>query len=340
MKKKNRIGSALALIALDAPTLTQSGRSQRLASRAAAPAWLRLRTACAIRLLPLVLLLTPPAVVQAQFTYTTYNGTITITGYNCSGAVVTIPSRIAGLPVTSIGVSAFAGCTSLTGVTIPNSVTSIGNFAFANCTSLTSIAIPNISAFAACTGLTSVTIPSSVTSIGDWAFAACWRLTSVTIPSSVTTIGTEAFSGCAGLTSVTIPNNVTNIGESAFSHCNNLTAITVGSANSAYSGLDGVLFDKSETTLIQYPAGKAGSEYTIPNSVTAIGTRAFSGCTSLTGVTIPNSVTSIGYQAFGNCTSLTNLTIPNKVTSIGGYAFSGCTSLTSIAIPNSVTSIG
>ena len=63
--------------------------------------------------------------------------------------------------------------------------------------------------------------------------------------------------------------------------------------NSVYSSVDGVLFNKSQTTLIQYPGGKAGS-YTIPNSVTSIGDYAFSGCTSLTSVTIPNSVTSIG----------------------------------------------
>ena len=109
--------------------------------------------------------------------------------------------------------------------------------------------------------------------------------------------------------------------------------------NSAYSSVDGVLFNKSQTTLIQYPGGKAGS-YTIPNSVTSIGFAAFAGCTSLTSVTIPNSVTSIGGYAFSGCTSLTSVTIPNSVTSIGDATFSGCTSLTSVTIPNSVTSIG
>ena len=90
----------------------------------------RLRTACAARLLPLLLLLTLPAAVQAQFTYTTNNGTITITGYTGPGGAVTIPSTINGLPVTSIGDWAFGDCTSLTSVTIPNSVTSIGTDAF------------------------------------------------------------------------------------------------------------------------------------------------------------------------------------------------------------------
>ena len=85
-------------------------------------------------------------------------------------------------------------------------------------------------------------------------------------------------------------------------YCTSLTAITVDALNSAYSSVDGVLFNKSQTTLIQYPAGKAGTSYTIPNSVTSIGDSAFSGCTSLTSVTIATSVTSIGDEAFYDCT--------------------------------------
>lgn len=95
--------------------------------------------------------------------------------------------------------------TSLTSVTIPEGVTSIGS-----------------SAFYGCTGLTSVTIPSSVTTIGSWAFYNCSSLTSVTIPSRVTSIGFYAFEGCTGLTSVTIPSSVTTIGSYAFEGCSNL----------------------------------------------------------------------------------------------------------------------
>jgi len=227
-----------------------------------------------------------------------------------------------GSTIASIGHYAFSSCSSLTSVTIPNSVTSIESHAFESCTSLTS-----------------VTIPNSVTSIGDYAFSSCSSLTSVTIPNSVTSIGDKAFESCTSLTSVTIPNSVTSIGDRAFSYCSSLTAINVDTANTAYSSQDGVLYNKAKSTLIQYPGGKTGNPFTIPNSVTSIEHFAFYNCTNLTSVTIPNSVTSIGGCAFSSCSSLTSVTIPNSVTSIEGHAFSSCTSLTSVTIPNSVTSI-
>ena len=211
--------------------------------------------------------------------------------------------------LTSIGGSAFSGCSGLTSVTIGNSVTSIGESVFSGCSGLTSVTIPNSvtsignSAFSNCSGLTSVTIPNNVTSIGDWAFGGCKGLTSVTIPNSVTSIGDGAFSGCDGLTSINIPDGVTNIGNYVFSGCSGLTSVT------------------------------------IPNSVTSIGESAFQNCSDLTSVTIPNSVTSIGSYAFENCSGLTSATIPNSVTSIGYQAFSGCSNLTSVTIPSSVTSI-
>ncbi|MBR3974411.1 MAG: leucine-rich repeat protein, partial [Clostridia bacterium] len=104
----------------------------------------------------------------------------------------------------------FVNCTSLTSITIPNSVTSIGDYAFWKCTSLTSITIPN-----------------SVTSIGRSAFKGCTSLTSITIPNSVTSIGSSAFEGCTSLTSITIPNSVTSIGYHAFAGCTSLTSITI-----------------------------------------------------------------------------------------------------------------
>jgi len=108
-----------------------------------------------------------------------------------------------------------------------------------------------------------------------------------------------------------------------------MAAITVDANNSFYSSLGGVLFDKSQTTLLQYPGGVGGS-YTIPSSVTSIGEAAFAECWRLTNVTMSNGVTSIGDWAFSDDYTLTSLTIPGSVTSIGDYAFDGCGRLTSL----------
>ncbi len=165
------------------------------------------------------------------------------------------------------------------------------------------------------------------------------QITEIILPNSVTNIGRYAFEGCSSLTSIAIPDSVISIGSGIFSDCTSLTEIQVSEGNEVYTSCEGVLFNKEKTEFIRYPSGKSETDYIIPNGVTSIGKRAFSGCTSLKSITIPDSVTSIGESAFSGCTSLINIIIPDSVTSIGGCAFSGCTSLTSLTIPNSVTSI-
>ncbi|MFZ2657051.1 MAG: leucine-rich repeat protein [Victivallales bacterium] len=152
-------------------------------------------------------------------------------------------------------------------------------------------------------------------------------------------IGDYVFDILSRSTSVVIPSSVTSIGNYAFSTCRYLTAITVDELNPSYSSVDGILFNKSKTTLICCPQGKKGS-YTIPDSVTSIGEGAFEYCRGLTSITIPDSVTSIGEGAFEYCRGLTSITIPDSITSIGADTFYFCTGLTSVTIPDSVTSIG
>ena len=195
-------------------------------------------------------------------------------------------------------------------------------------------------AFKKAPNLKEIIISNSVTSIGDDAFSGCTGLTSVTIPDSVTSIGKYAFRDCTGLTSVTIGNSVTSIGYEAFYGCTALTSITVDEDNTVYKSIDGNLYSKDGTTLIQYAIGKTNTSFTIPDSVTSIGFSAFYKCTSLTSVAIPDSVTSIGSYAFSGCTGLTSVTIPDSVTRILDSAFEDCTGLTSVTIGNSVTSIG
>ena len=214
---------------------------------------------------------------------TYYSGTAAVNNH-VSGDVV-IPSSVehnnVTYSVTSIGSSAFAGCRSLTSVSIPNSVTSIGSSAFAGCRSLTSVSIPNSVtsiesyAFSGCSGLTSVSIPNSVTSIEGGAFKNCSGLTSVTIPNSVTSIGSATFEACSSLTSVTIPNSVTSIESYAFYACSSLTSVT------------------------------------IPNSLTAIGNYTFYACSGLTSVKCLASIPpSIGNDSFLNISDTCTLTVP------------------------------
>lgn len=155
----------------------------------------------------------------------------------------------------------------------------------------------------------------------------------------VTSIGDYAFYFNSNLTSILIPSAVTNIGIGVFAHCTNLTAIVVDTNNPAYTSVTGVLLDRSQTTLLTCPSGKAGS-FAIPNGVTDIAESAFDSCYNLTNVTIPNSVTSIGFAAFDGCSNLTNVIIPNSVTSIGDIAFQLCISLTRVTMPDDLTSIG
>jgi len=244
---------------------------------------------------------------------------VKITGYVGLNQIIRVPPLIQRLPVTSIGEWAFAGSKSLDSIIIPDSITSIENGAFNGCSNLAEI-----------------NIPDNVTSIGEWAFYQCSSLTSIDIPGNVTTIVNGAFLGCT-----------------------NLTEINVAAENTRYSSLDGVLYNKNKTVLIQCPGGKTGT-FNVPSSVTSIRDWAFRYC-SITRVNIPNTVNSIGEQAFAEssliniilpksiiiiragtfdgCENLINIAIPNSVTSIGDYAFQAC-SLTSVIIPNSVNSIG
>ena len=306
----------------------------------------------------------PARVINRSNHFTIFEGNLYTTdkrkliSYLSKGENFIIPNS-----VTSIGNSAFKNCSSLQSVTISDSVTSIGDWAFSDCSSLQSVTIPDSVTrignwvFLNCSSLQSVIIPDSVTSIGDLVFNGCSSLYSVTIPDSVTSIGNRAFEGCSSLQSVTIPNSVTSIGNDAFAWCSSLYSVTIPESITNIKGnpfvkcparvinlskhftiFEGNLYTSDRRKLISYLS--KGENFIIPDSVTSIGSCAFSFCSSLQSVTIPNSVTSIGDIAFYGCLSLYSVTIPDSVTSIGNWVFSNCKSLQSITIPDSVTSIG
>ena len=288
-------------------------------------------------LLPL-LLLALPAVVHAQFTFTTNNGAITITGYTGTGGAVTIPDTTNGWSVTSIGDGAFYNCISLTNITISTNVTSIGDLAFYGSANLTSVTIPssvtNLGAFAFydCTSLASATIPGSVTSIGDATFYDCASLTNAVIGNGITNIAELAFYGCGSLASVTIPGSVSSLGDQAFGGCTNLSVVNFQGNAPNVVGVD-VFYGDSAT--VYYMPGTTGWGPTLGGLPTGLfvvpcfSYMATNGTITITqytcsgnAVTIPSTinglpVTSIGDSAFYNCTNLTNVTIAGSVTSIG-----------------------
>lgn len=315
----------------------------------------------------LLLALIAPVGLQAQFNYTTNNGTITILQYTGPGGDVVIPDTINGLEVTSVGSQAFFQANTMTSLTFGTNVTTI-----------------QLNAVFQCPALTTVSIPQSVTNIGDGPFVDCKGLTTISLTGAnayyVVTNGAlfnksqryllEYPNGLGG--SYTIPDIVTNTGEAFIG--NSLSAIAVSPANPIYASTNGVLFNKNFTWLLAYPGAAAGS-YTVPDKVSTVLSAAFEFATGVTDVTMGTNVTSIGYSAFYDCSALTSITvnsnnafytttngvlydkartvliqypsglpgtytIPETVANIGDGAFGDAFGLTRVVIPDAVTNIG
>jgi hypothetical protein len=197
-------------------------------------------------------------------------------------------------------------------IILPTNITYIDKNAFQFCDKLKNISIPPFvtvigsNAFEYCSGLETVVIPSSVISIDPNAFSWCTKLTNIAIPSSVTTIGSSAFWCCTSLPEIEVPASVNSIELYAFGRCSAL--INVDANNPLYSSIEGVLYNKTQTKLIQCPISKTG-KFKIPSSVTSINESAFVGCASLTSISIPDSIISIGNYAFSDCKGLTSIIV-------------------------------
>ena len=273
------------------------------------------------------------------------DGTLEISGYLGSDTVFEIPAEIGGKKVTKIRYNAFENLTSLTSVTIPDSVTNIDFQAFHNCTSLKS-----------------VTIPASVISIGTYAFGYFYdanketKIDGFTINYTKNTAGhlyaaqngftdeaclinelqddgTVIITKYAGNDTVyEIPSEidgkkVTGIGNRAFQNSTSLTSVTIPSG---VTYIDECAFQGCSSL----------TDIALPDSLTIIGGFAFNNCAMLTSITIPNGVTRIEWETFYGCSALTDLVLPDTVTYIGRNAFFNCPSLKTVTIPAGVTDIG
>lgn len=211
---------------------------------------------------------------------------------------VILPTTLGMLPA-----YCFDGCTALVDVTLPTHITTIPNNCFQNCSSITNLILPptvtalNRYAFYGCSSLAMLELPTGLKTIGNYAFQNCSALTSLDFPSSITSIGTYAFSGCIGLTTVSLGTGV-SIGSSAFSGCYSLASVI------------------------------------LPSDLKAIPNYCFQNCSALSSVNWPESVSSIGSYAFSGCPFKGNdytLQLPSTVTSIGSKSF---TSLRHLIIPS------
>lgn len=321
-----------------------------------------LAAALLIGLVPTLLLPAAAAdYTSGDFTYKLNDdGSAIITQYSGSATALTIPSSLDGHTVKQIGSYAFEKNTTLTSVSIPETVTELEYLAFTGCTKLEQVSFPagltsiDGCAFENCTALTAVTLPKRLTELGNDVFENCSALKSVWIPKSLTNIngfGDGCFAGCTALTditfetgitkiadhqfdgspikSITIPGTVTTIGSSAFSGCANLTAIDLPTS---VTQIDAYAFSSTGLTAV-----------TLPKHLRKLGLSAFSGCTALTGVALPDSLTALGYGVFQNCSALTAVEFPAGIAPASWRSGSGmlknCTSLRSVKLPGTVPSL-
>ena len=249
--------------------------------------------------------------VYGDYKYSIVDNNAVIDKYTGSNSTVIVPDNIDGYDVTGIGNYAFAGCTNIKDIKLPETLESIGYMAFGNCT-----------------GLESIKIPSKVKTIGQNAFWCCSNLKEINLPEGIENIGSD-FIKETKIEKIKIPKSLKS-GSSALYGANELKKVEFEEGTETIiSGICSV--DYSENKI---------EEIIIPDGVTEIESVAFAGCKNIKDIKLPETLESIGYMVFGNCTGLESIKIPSKVKTIGREAFEYCSNLKKIILPESVESIG
>ncbi|MFA5007245.1 MAG: leucine-rich repeat protein [Candidatus Izemoplasmatales bacterium] len=275
---------------------------------------------------------------------------ISIVGYVGTESTVIIPDTIAGLPVTSIGPSAFSGMDQIVDFAFPAYLRTIEDYAFNECDNLRQIDLPD-----------------RLLSIGYAAFHACNRLTEVALPSGLLSLESWAFGECTDLRYVQIPESVIVIDEYAFALSNQIILLVdAGERQANWSdGWDYYMADvvwnyrstdrtdeyvyaitsTDEVYLLELAAGFVPTDVVLPSQIDGMNLigfsgKMFSGCQTLTSIVIPETVGSVEHSAFFQCTNMISIELPEGLTVIEDYGLYGLSNVTSLIIPASVTSIG
>ena len=261
---------------------------------------------------------------------------------------------------TRIGNSAFRDCVNLKSLNIKNGLIKIGDRAFENCSKLEEITLPSdfteiyASVFNGCKSLKHIKLPEKLTVIGENAFGDCVLLEEMILPDTIIKIDDLVFSGCTNMKNIVLPEGLKKIGKAVFKNCVSLTTVHIPSSviylstdlfrgckglksiivhpkNRYYKsepnkrdGTDHVLFNKSKSMIIAYPASSREVQYDIPDSVTVISDWTFSECSKLNRISIPDSVERIDDCAFRGCESLERILIPESVKELGWGLFDEC----------------
>ena len=266
-------------------------------------------------------------VEYGEYTYVILeDGTAKIVRWCGDDTALEVPSSIDGWPVSSIGAFAFAGPVET--ISMPASVDALEGNPVALCGLLEKIEVRGDEG-------SLVAIDGVLFDSGSRSLLCCPRAKSgmeYMVPGDTVSVGEYAFYGCKNLSTVGLNDNVEEVASSAFDRCGSLTSIQVSPDNETLASIDGVLFRKSDRSLLRYPEGLSEPLYYVPDGILSIGPGAFRGCGSLWKVMVPEGVVSVGEFAFSACGTLASVSLPGTVKDIGSSPFSDCPCLEEISV--------